>query len=235
MSAMTDLVLPSGGQLISPDASSAGITAADWIAIVGDLSVTVGLAVTLFVYIRQRAESFELIRQSAIATLRGVRNGIAPWGPAHFSTDYSGQVGLNRARLDHDQIMQHGYMQNYLVPTEPLVAIIEQRDEGRFIDVATIEAVNVALWRIGQFNQLVQQQTDFNARHAAAISGSEISQQERQAIALASERISVEIHGIAIGDSRWFATLMSRLNENASAVEAIGRRRWWRVTRRRAV
>ena len=206
------------------------MTAGDWIALGGDLLVTAGLVVTLIVYLLQRATSAELLRRSALAILHGAKNGIDPWGQLHFTTDYSGRIGQERAIQDYDAVMQHGYVQNFRVPAEPLAIVLQQRDEGRFIARATIETVSLALWRIGQFNQLVEQQTQFNAQHAADIAGSEISETRRLAIAEAARRISLQIHQQAIGDSSWYAGLMDALDRNIIGLGEIGRRRWWQLS-----
>jgi hypothetical protein len=56
--------------------------------------------------------------------------------------------------------VHRSFQENFRVPTDPLVSLIMQPGEGRFVSRSTIEAANIALWRMGQFNQIVQEQTD---------------------------------------------------------------------------
>jgi len=202
------------------------MTTGDWIAVSGDAAVVIGLLLTLVVFLLQRASSAKLLRQLALAILGAAKDGIAPWGPLHFGTDYS-IWGEERVQLDFDAVMNHDYMQNFCAPTQPLISVINQPDEGRYIARQTIEAINIALWKIGQFNQIVQQQTDFNAQHAVDIRGDDIATRQRHTIAEAAKRISVHIHMVVIGDGRWYEALMQALDENIEALHALGKCRWW--------
>lgn len=204
----------------------------DW-TFIGDLLVFVGLFVTLAVYLGQRASSSELLRQSALAIVTGAREGIDFWGRSHFGESWTGNRAFTRAREDYDRVMNHEYGQIWRVPAEPLFTILQQQDEGRFITGDTIRAVNNALWRIGQYNQIVQQQTDFNAQHAAEITGNEISSDRRAAIAASAERISRHIHSDIIGDASWFSGLLTALDLNISQLNTLGPARWWQLRPRR--
>jgi hypothetical protein len=209
--------------------TQSGMSTGDWIAVGGDILVLVGLLLTLVVFLMQRASSAELLRQSALAVLNATRTGIGAWGPLHFGTDYSGAFGDSRAHEDYDHVINHRYQQNFRVPTEPLATVLVRQNEGRFISAATISAVSVALWRIGQFNQSVQQQADFNARHLADIIDDSIHALRRQAIARSAETISRMIHVTAIGDGGWYSDLVAALDKNIADLSGIGRCRWWQL------
>ena len=205
------------------------MTTGDWLALGGDLLVTISLVVTLFVFLAQKASDAESLRQSALAVLEGAREGIDEWAGRHFGIDYSGEKGDHRAANDYDMVIGRNYQQYFPVPPEPLVNIIEQPDEGRYIAVATIKAVNVALWRVSHFNMAVNQNANFVARHASEILGDSTSPEQREAIAWRARSISKGIFKGAIGDGKWYSDLIAALDMNIKALEALGRRRWWQL------
>jgi hypothetical protein len=189
----------------------------------GALVVLVSVGVAIIIYWRQRLVS----KRRVLATLRAVRDGMIKWkaergwGDRHFGTAYSEPEAETRARQDFDAIMEKTYAQNFRVPTEPLAALIQRPDA--LITSGTVEAVNIALWRIGVFNQLVQQQTDFNARHLAEIIHSNLPDERRRDLAEAARRISVMLHRDAIGDASWYQDLKAALTANIETLES----RWW--------
>jgi len=209
--------------------TSSSNTTGDSGAFVGDLLVFAGLVIALAVYLLQRATAAEQVRQSALAILQSAKNGIDKWGGRHFAADYTKDEAAERTKLDYDQIMAHGYYQNFVVPTEPLVVVLQQSDVGSHIKTPTIEAINVALWHMNQFNQIVQQQTDFNARHSADVMGDEISDSRRVAIATAARRISRDIHAVIIGDGSWYRELIAELERNLRGLESRGKCRVWEL------
>jgi hypothetical protein len=83
------------------------------------------------------------------------------------------------------------------------------------------------------FNQLVQQQTDFIAMHAAEIRG----HRDKEALATAADVISQHLHEGGIGDAEWYRELIHALDANidqlASALKAKKQRRPWQKARRR--
>jgi hypothetical protein len=121
--------------------------------------------------------------------------------------------------------MDGSYYQNFRVPTEPVVSVIEQADKG-WIHRKTIEAANLALWRLGIFNQLVQQQTDFNAAHLSEFGDPSTTSAHRNTLANAAKKVSNMIHGDAIGDTRWYPNLITEIDRNIQALEQ-RKKRWW--------
>lgn len=69
------------------------------------------------------------------------------------------------------------------------------------------------------FNQLVQQQTDFNVRHAVEVKRAQHDDEWKLAIALTARRISENIHGAAIGDAGWYTELMEALDANITTLK----------------
>jgi hypothetical protein len=202
------------------------MTPGDWIAFGGDLLVLAGLGLTYVVYRRQRFDSNAQQVRSAIAVLRAVREGMSPWGDMHFGgKGYTADSANVRAQDDYRAVKAGGYGQNFRVPTEPLTTLIQQPGEGAFIRRETIAAANIALWRLGVFNQLVQQQTDFNALYLSQ--GQALSDEQREALADAARNISVMIHRDAIGDASWYRGLMKAIEENIADLERRLERKWW--------
>jgi|GEM_PF-3639355 len=78
----------------------------------------------------------------------------------------------------------------------------------------SIEAVNIALWRIDCFNQIVQQLADFNVLHAAEIADRDLPQPRREAIARAARAISTMLHLGGIGDASWYSDLKAAMEKN---------------------
>jgi hypothetical protein len=202
------------------------MTNGDWIASAGDLLVLVGLGLTYVVYRRQSFDSYTRQVRSAVAVLRAVRNGVSLWGDQHFGGDgYTAETAWKRAQDDYVAVKAGTYSQNFRVPVEPIVALIQQPGEGRFINRATIEAANIALWRLGSFNQLVQQQTDFNALYLSQ--GQALGDEQREELAKAARQISMMIHESAIGDAQWYRNLMRVIETNIHDLERLLPGHWW--------
>jgi hypothetical protein len=149
-----------------------------------------------------------------LALLRAVREGMKPWGGLHFSAKYDAEAATARAEADAHAIMGRGFNQNFRVPTEPLVTLISQPGEGWFVSQKTIEAANVALWRMGQFNQIIQEQTDFLGNHLPEIYNPHTNEQVRKSMADTAKRLSEIIHGTIIGTDGWYDSLVDALDDN---------------------
>ena len=200
----------------------------DWAAFGGDVLVFVGLGVTYGVYRNQAFNSVMQRVDSTLAILLAVRNGVTPWGDLYFAGGYDNDSAARRAEQDHAAVMAHGYAQVYRVPAEALYELVQgSSDGGPLVSRKTIEAANVALWSIGVFNQLVQQQSDFNAVHQADISDESLSPTCREALAKAAEKMSVFIHLRGIGDVTWYAELKTAIDENIRQLETTKSKRWW--------
>ena len=202
------------------------MTSGDWIALGGDLLVVVSLAVTGIVYRSQSVASRMEQVDAALAALRSVREGMSKWGDQHFGGDgYSPERAEERAQGDYDDIMRLSYYQNFRVPTEPLTSLVQYPKGGSCISRETMIATHIALWKLGIFNQLVQQQTQFNALYLSQAQS--FSQPEREAMAKAARGISVMIHRDAIGDAGWYRNLMNSIDTDIAALEARRGQRWW--------
>jgi len=156
---------------------------------------------------------------------------VNPYGKDHFGgKGYSAQAAEDRANLDRDQIMNYSYFQNFQVPPEPIASLIQNAGSGWPLNIETVEAANNALWRITTFNQLVQQQTNFNAAHVSEFLDKTLDIERRQALAKAGRAISVMIHGSAIGDTQWYPRLITALDRNIQELEQ-RKTRWWSIGR----
>jgi hypothetical protein len=185
-----------------------------------DVLVAVGVIAALAIYWRQQRGSITRQRESTLAHLKGVKVAMEAWAKDYFGTSYAGTAANDRSELDFNAIMAGGYFQNFLVSTEPVASLIQPPGDAWPIASKTVQAASIALLRMGQFNQLVQQQTDFNARHAAELQGLDLGEDRKMAIAKAGRQISKNIHGAAIGDATWYERLMDALDENIRALKA---------------
>jgi hypothetical protein len=207
------------------------MTTGDWIGIVGDAIVFFALVLTVSTLIVESNRSIRREIVTALEVLHGVKDGMSQWSYLHFSTDYSGAAGDQRADVDRKLVQGGGYMQNFRVPEAPLVSLIQQPGTGLLIDGKTIEAANVALWKIGIFNQLVQQQADFNTLHLSEYADPSVDQDRHNVLAEAAARISAMIHKDGIGDASWHSIFMSALDSNIAKLDRLDRGHW-RILRR---
>jgi hypothetical protein len=204
------------------------MTLGDVAVVCGDGLVIVGFGLTYVVYRRQRFDSEEREVVSTLALLHAVRDGMSTWGDLHFGgTGYNEETARTRAQLDHDAVIHGSHSQNFRVPTEPITSLIEQSETGWLISGETIAAANVALWKVGIFNQLVQEQTDFNVLHLAEFSDMNIDTSQRHQLAEAAWKLSMSIHQHGIGDASWYRDLMGALDRNIETLEGRRVRKWW--------
>lgn len=182
-------------------------------ALLGDWLVLVGLAVSVLIYLSQQSDERQRDMDAVVAMLRAVRDGMKPTGTLYFNA-YDEPGARHRAQQDFDHIMEYGFGQVFPVPVEPLTALIAQPGDGELVHRETIEAVNIALWRIDCFNQIVQQLADFNVLHAAEIADRDLPQPRREAIARAARAISTMLHLGGIGDASWYSDLKAALEKN---------------------
>jgi len=198
----------------------------------GDWLVLLGLVFTFLIYLLQSSAAWQQDIESVLAMLRGVQDGFRTWGDIYFNP-YSTETAAQRAKHDYDIVMGGGYQQVIRVPVEPLVALIEQPSKSDLVHKATTEAANLALWQTVNFNQLAQQQTDFNTRHLAEFVDTELAPERRTVLAKAAMGISFMLHGQGIGDARWYTELNAALETNIhELVETRLTRLSWRLWRR---
>lgn len=207
-------------------ASTTPLWDASWI---GDVLVILAAGVAWLIYKRQRrdtatdrhAADLAHVREQRAATLahlQGVKAGLVAWTNEYFTTSYEGQAAADRSEVDFNAIMQGYYFQNFRVSTEPVASLIRPLGDAWPLEHETLVAASVALQRMGVFNQLVQQQTDFNLRHAAELQG-DVDEERKKAIGLAGRRISEHIHGAAIGDASWYEEFIAAIDKNIDALE----------------
>jgi hypothetical protein len=201
----------------------------------GDGLVLIGLLLTGLIYWRQTVASRRRDVVSTLDTLEAVRNGMLPWGDLYFANGYDRSSARARAQVDSDLVMSGKHGQVFLVPTQPLVALIEHPG---LVGRVTIEVSNVALWRMGVFNQLVHQQADFNTQHLAEIHDEVLPRARRGALAKAALSASymVHWHGIGGGEGRveggfegpdWYLNLKAELDKDITDLRRVSGRRWW--------
>jgi len=196
------------------------MTEGDWIELAGDIVVFVALALTATIWVAQHSGTIRREINSTLELLRAVQDGVREWGDKYFDADYSGDNGTQRAHGDYELIMQgRDPASNFRVPTESFVVLVQQPETGLLIERRTIQAANVALERIGSFNQYVQQQTDFLALHMAEIKDPSLPLEKREPIAWAAERISQMIHSDGIRNGAWYKEFFDALEENIGNLE----------------
>ena len=195
------------------------MTEGDWIELAGDIVVFAALTLTAIIWVAQHSGTIRREINSTLELLRTVRDGVRQWGDKYFESDYSGDNGNRRAHDDYVRMMSGDPASNFRVPTEPFVVLVQQPETGLLIERRTIQAANVALERIGSFNQYVQQQTDFLAFHMAEIKNPSLPAEQREPIAWAAERISQMIHNDGIGNGAWYREFFDAIEENIRNLE----------------
>jgi hypothetical protein len=191
----------------------------------GNALVLVSIVVAVAVYLFQRQGVLHSKRESTLAHVKGVEAAMRGWAQSFFGTSYEGEAAENRCELDFNTIMRGQYVQNFKVPTEPVESLIQPPGDAWPLSSDTVEAAGVALQRMTAFNQLVQQQTDFNLLHAAELRRPDITEDEKRPIAEAARKICEGIHGFAIGDAGWYGGLMEALQANVEELEVMLQRR----------
>jgi hypothetical protein len=209
-----------GGEVMLAKLSSGDVLVlvGDALVLMGDILIIAGLVLSYRIYHRERADLIERDTESVLAMLEAMRDGIRAWADPYFTTGYDEQGASERAQGDYKAVMDRSYGQLFRVPTEPLVALIERSVGGSLLRKETVEAANIALWRMGVFNQLVQQQTDFNARHLSEIYDPALPEAQRRALADGARAISTMLHASVIGDATWYKRLKAELETNIQAL-----------------
>jgi hypothetical protein len=200
--------------------------------------LALGVAWLLFRLERAAARRRDIVaaRNVLLAVQRGVvegvpAQGLAGWGDLYFGTIYDASVTMKRALETRVMVEQRSWDQVFLVPTETLELPATTR-VGDLISEETMFAANLALWRIGVFNQLVEQQTAFNAQHAAEIVDPATSTQRLRTLAEAAGQISLSLHADGIGAAAapggWYERLTSAVAADVERLTELLSERWWR-------
>jgi hypothetical protein len=187
--------------------------------LLGDVLIFAGLVATGIIYYLERQAARKRDIASVLTMLKAVRDGLLQWGEVYFQNGYDEKSAVARAQQDFDLIIGKAYGQVFLVPVEPLTALIERPGEGDLVRKETIEAANVALWRIGVFNQFVHQQTDFNTRHLSEIADPSLPQTRRVVLAGSARWISTMLHMQGIGRASWYQKLKAELETNIEELQ----------------
>jgi hypothetical protein len=155
------------------------------------------------------------------------------WGKWFFSNVY-GDAEANAVASEHANLVREplkGHHQVFVVPREPLVALVTNQAAGDLISDSTVESASLALYWVGVFNQLVQQETDYNALHLAEIRGEVISGADREGIARGVFSISQMIHGTGIARAAqqdgWYQRLTHDVRRDVDRLSAQVARPWW--------
>ena len=186
----------------------------------GDLLVVAAAAVAVWIYGQQRQAADHQMQRASLDHLRGVKAALDEWYDSFFTTSYEGKAADERAEVDAKLVNKGQYMQNYVVPTAPVASLTELSGDTVPFSEKTVLAANVALSRMTVFNQLVRQQTDFNARFGVELY--RLSAEDRAPIAEAAKRISHDIHS-AIGDKSWYDQLKIALDDNIAMLDSASR------------
>jgi hypothetical protein len=215
--------------------STASGTGSDMVAVIGDLIVLLALLSTYVIFRVQQRTSENLQIDSTVSALNGVRHGMGEWAQHHFGGDgWPDGEAVRRAELDYKKIV--GILeeepvvqvpQNFRVPKEPLVALVEHSESLALLDVETLKIANEALRRVEIFNQFIQMQTDFNIRHFHEILDTGLDPARRENIARSSQTISLWIHRDAIGNAGWYKSLMKAMDDNLTHLASRKREHWW--------
>jgi len=199
---------------------------------IANVLLCVGFAIAVLIYRMQRAASRRRDVQATRALLAGVKSGMAEgWGSWFFSNGYSSENAGLRARQDFEKISNSkNYGQVFLVPAHTVAALLTSPSVGDLVSLETITTANLALYRIGVFNQLVKQQTEFNTRHAAEIVDDTLPPERRTAIAREAYGISNMIHADGIGEANlpggWYRSLTEAVEKNVCALDIELARCW---------
>jgi hypothetical protein len=157
------------------------------------------------------------------------------WGQIYFSNIYVpgfkplkeiGERAIHMARMGRfDQVL--------VVPTEPLEKLATTDTGGDLISAETVAAANHGLWRVHIFNQLVYQQTVFNAVTHSELRDADTTEARKEAIAQSAKIISQMLHQYGIGDADapggWYDRLKTGLRDDVSRLEEMREktvRRW---------
>jgi hypothetical protein len=195
----------------------------------GDAIALLAITVLWLIYEIQALASSRRDVVGARAVLVGVKHGMVEgWGELFFSTEWTAENAKRRAQADFDSIQKRTFGQVFLVPTQPIASLLASPAAGDLIRSETIEAANIALYRIGAFNQLVQKQTDFNARHLPDIVDEQLPAPRRKALAHAAYKISYMLHVDGVGTANaaggWYRKFKDAVESNITALDASP---WW--------
>ena len=175
---------------------------------------------------------------SARGLLASVRAGMVEhrdgpgWGEAFLGDAYTDADAVSRATHAMKGVDRGMPDQTFVAPTEPLELLARASPQAGFISVETVSAANVALWRLKVFNQLVGQQTLFNALHMAEITDRSTSKERREVLKEAARTVAFTVLRHGIGEANapggWYRNLKEALSHDIANLDRRGARPWWR-------
>jgi hypothetical protein len=183
--------------------------------------VVAGLALTWIVYALARFDSERQDVEGARGLLRAALAGMP--GDLYFEHGYTVLSAQERADQDRRYVLEGTYGEIFPVSTASLTTLLSSVPlaPGRWIRESTIEAVGVAVWKIGTFNELVRQKSDFNGRHLVEIFDTSLDERRRKALADAAASQSAMLHGGGLGDAAWWGNLKRELAANISYLDGL--------------
>lgn len=194
----------------------------------------------------ERAAAWRSELAHAQAVLAAVRRGLVlgmpslgeeyqGWGRLYFARSATGATALDAGAAARRLVERGTSYQAYRVPVAPLERLATARGAGTLVSEETVLAANLALWRLGIFNHLVEKQTAFNVAHAVEIANDATASDRRRAISVAAAGIATALHldgiGRAADDGGWYRRLTEAM---AADIRRLGRLRaspWWRAYR----
>ena len=175
------------------------------------------------------------VRRGLVLGMPGLGEEYQGWGRLYFAKTVSGATALEAGSTARELVERGSSYQAYRVPVAPLERLAAAHGAGTLVSEETVLAANLALWRVGVFNHLVEKQTSFNVAHAAEIADGRTPSERRRAISLAAGGITTALHldgiGRAADEGGWYRRLTDAV---AADIRRLGQMRsapWWRAYR----
>ena len=168
------------------------------------------------------------VRRGLVLGMPGLGEEYQGWGRLYFAKTVSGATALEAGSTARELVERGSSYQAYRVPVAPLERLAAAHGAGTLVSEETVLAANLALWRVGVFNHLVEKQTSFNVAHAAEIADGRTPSERRRAISLAAGGITTALHldgiGRAADEGGWYpaAHRCSRSRHQAPRADALG-------------
>ncbi|MEP6909517.1 MAG: hypothetical protein ABI896_03685 [Actinomycetota bacterium] len=139
------------------------------------------------------------------------------WGETYFGLVYTPERIEEAGERARHQAQMGVFDQVFVVPTEPLEKLATTDRVPDLISIETVSAANFGLWRVGVFNQLVLQQTVFNAVTHLELRDAETTDDRKKAIGQSAKHISQTLHLYGVAGAAAPAGWYSRLKNGIAA------------------
>jgi hypothetical protein len=205
--------------------------------------VAIAFVVAWLTYRVERASARRRDIAAAQAVLGAVRRGLVlgmpglgeeyqGWGRLYFARSATGATALQAGSAAQRLVESGGSYQAYRVPVAPLERLATTRAAGSLVSEETVVAANLALWRLGVFNHLVDKQTSFNVAHAVEIADGTTPTERRRAISVAAGGITTALHldgiGRAADEGGWYRRLTDAVAADIRRLAQMRSSPWWR-------